>query len=415
MDLRELAFYFDFLKLIAPFLGSMVVQKAQSIIHKFTYRSSPDPLNVVVVGGSFAGSVIAQRLAHMLPSGYRVVLIEKNTHFNYLFSFPRNAVFTGREHHAFIPYDNIAAGAPEGVFHQICDEVTDVTDEDIITLDGLSVAYDYLVISTGAEQPAPARLHATSKDNAIGELRGFQQRITNADRIAVIGGGAVGIELATEIKARHPDKDVTLIHSGQQLLPRFGPKLHDHVLAALQSQGIEVLLGERPTFSSNAGQIVEETILAFANGETRKFDLVIPCIGQRPRSDLLKSYSPKSIAHNGEIKVKPTLQVDNLSSARQNIFAVGDVAQSGGVKQGRAAHMQAEIAVQNILRLIKTGSANKKYVPHWFENTLQLTLGKKSSVMYVQKGDYEFLKETKGAEEDVGVHKMRWHLNAKSA
>ncbi|KAF5667181.1 apoptosis-inducing factor [Fusarium heterosporum] len=413
MDLRELVFYFDFLKLIVPFVGSLVVQKAQSVVHKFTYRPSSKPLNVIVVGGSFAGSVVAQRLAHTLPSGYRVILIEKNTHFNYVFGFPRNAVFTGREHHAFIPYDNLAAGTPDGVFHQICDEVTDVTDEVVITLDGLSLAYEYLVISTGADQPTPARLHARSKDDAIEELRGFQDRITNADRIAVIGGGAVGIELATEAKARHPEKTITLIHSRQQLLPRFGPKLHGHVLAELQSQGIEVLLGERPAYPSDAGQAVQETVLTFANGETKTFDLVIPCIGQRPRSDLLKSYSPKSIADSGEIRVKPTLQVDNLSPNQQNVFAVGDVAQSGGVKQGRAGHMQAEIAVQNILQLIKGGSASKKYVPHWFENTLQLTLGKKLSIMYVQKGDYEFLKETKGADEDVGVQKMKWHLNTK--
>jgi hypothetical protein len=41
--------------------------------------------------------------------------------------------------------------------------------------------------------------------------------------------------------------------------------------------------------------------------------------------------------------------------------------------------MQVEVAVQNILSLIKDKSANEVYVPQYFENTLQLTLGTVSS------------------------------------
>lgn len=37
--------------------------------------------------------------------------------------------------------------------------------------------------------------------------------------------------------------------------------------------------------------------------------------------------------------------------------------------------IQVEVAVQNILSLIKDKSAKGVYVPHYFENTLQLTLG----------------------------------------
>lgn len=34
-----------------------------------------------------------------------------------------------------------------------------------------------------------------------------------AKNIAVIGGGAVGVELATDIKSYYPEKSVTLVHS----------------------------------------------------------------------------------------------------------------------------------------------------------------------------------------------------------
>ncbi|KAI7767482.1 hypothetical protein LZL87_010810 [Fusarium oxysporum] len=414
MSLPQLSFYFDFVRVIVSHLVGMAVHKGQSIIHKATYRLLPDSRVVVVVGGSFAGSLVAQRLAHTLPSGYRVILIEKHSHFNYAFSFPRNSVLSGREHNAFITYDNIAAGAPDGIFQRVCDEASDITETHVHTVGGVSLPYDYLVIATGAAQPPPARLNARIKEDAIEELRGFQQRVAKADKIAVIGAGAVGVELSTEIKEEYPNKKVTLIHSRQQLLPRFGQKLHDHVISALKSQDIEVRLGERPVFPSDAGQSGQETSLTFSNGENKTFDLVIPCTGLRPRSDILATYSPKSIASNGEILVKPTLQVQNLPSSRQNIFAVGDVAQSGGAKQARACMMQGEVAVQNILGLIKSNSATKEYQPQFFEGMLNLTLGTHTAVVYIQKGDFELVKATKGPDADLDVGKMRWQLNAKS-
>ncbi|RGP77708.1 hypothetical protein FLONG3_4167 [Fusarium longipes] len=413
MNLQDLDLYFEVLKAIVPFVARLMVQQGQAIVHRYTYHSTTNPRNIIIVGGSFAGALLAQQLIHRVPSGYRVILIERRSHFNYAFAFPRNAVFSGREHHAFVSYENLAKGAPEGIFQQMRDEVTDVTESHVNTASGISLTYDYLIIATGAEQPPPARLIAMNKQEGIQEFRGFQNRIEKAERVAVIGAGAVGVELVTEIREKYPDKKVTLIHSRQQLLPRFGPKLHERVLATLQKQNIEVLLGERPTYPSDAGQNVQETSITLANGETRTWDLVIPCIGLRPRSELLAEHSPKSIASSGEIIVGPTLQVENLPSSRGNIFAIGDVAQSGGPKQGRAAFMQGEVVTNNLLRLMKGGPAVDRYVPHFIENTLNLTLGKGSTLIWIRKGDYEWMMETRGADEDLNVGQTRRRLNAK--
>jgi NADH dehydrogenase FAD-containing subunit len=275
MNLNDLDIYFEIFKTVFSFIGKLTVQKGKAFIHRYTYRATPDPHNVIVVGGSFAGALLAQRLAHTLPSGYRVILVEMNSHFNYAFAFPRNAVFSGREHHTFVSYENLTKGAPEGIFRQYCDEVTDVTESHVNTASGTSLPYEYLIVATGAAQPPPARLLSRNKQDGIQEFRGYQQRIGKADRVAVIGGGAVGIELVTEIREKYPDKEVTLIHSRQQLLPRFGPKLHDRVMGTLRKQNIEVLLGERPLYPSDAGQHVQETNLTLADGKERTWDLVV--------------------------------------------------------------------------------------------------------------------------------------------
>ena len=49
--------------------------------------------------------VVARWLADAVPTGYRVVLVEKNSHFHFLFAFPRYSVVPGYERGAFIPYD----------------------------------------------------------------------------------------------------------------------------------------------------------------------------------------------------------------------------------------------------------------------------------------------------------------------
>jgi NADH dehydrogenase FAD-containing subunit len=83
--------------------------------------------------------------------------------------------------------------------------------------------------------------------------------------------------------------------------------------------------------------------------------------------------------------VRPTLQIgtptnqsigQDTSPSEECIFALGDVARTGGPKQGRSCLAQGEIVVKNILALIRGKPALNKYIPHPFESALQLTLGK---------------------------------------
>lgn len=277
MDMQKAKVYLQLYYIFAKFMAKQPIQRLLSLIHRYTYRSSPDSRAVVIVGGSFAGSHLAQRLAHTLPSGYRVVLVEKNSHMHYAFSFPRNAVFSGRETRALIPYDNLAAGAPDGIFQRIQDKALSVTESHVNLAGGSQLKYEYLILATGAAQPPPTRLQASTRREAIAELQGFQHRISKAERVAVVGGGAAGIELVTEIRAMHPDKKLSLVHSRVQLLPRFGPKLHSFVTNALRGMDIDVILAERPVLPDQAGKVVEETRVTLSTGETRIWDLVV-CI-----------------------------------------------------------------------------------------------------------------------------------------
>ena len=50
-----------------------------------------------------AGAHAARTLSQKLPRSWRVVCIDRNTHFNHVYALPRFAVVPGHEHKAFIP------------------------------------------------------------------------------------------------------------------------------------------------------------------------------------------------------------------------------------------------------------------------------------------------------------------------
>jgi NADH dehydrogenase FAD-containing subunit len=195
-------------------------------------------------------------------------MIEKNSHFHYLFAFPRFSVVSGYENQAFIPIDSIFRNAPKGIFRRVHDEVVKIKDDVVILASGDVIPYAYLVMATVTSQPQPAKLLATGKAEACQELKSSQTAIHKAASIAVVGGGAVGIEIVTDIKSKYPEKDVTWIHSRKKLLSQFGPELQDHVLKVTEKQQIKVILGERP-------QVLNDGELRFSDGQVQRYDHIV--------------------------------------------------------------------------------------------------------------------------------------------
>ncbi|KAF2160318.1 hypothetical protein M409DRAFT_70494 [Zasmidium cellare ATCC 36951] len=393
------------IKFITPYALSALLDQLRIVIHKHTYNPVDSPKNIIVVGGSFAGIQVAQRLANSVPTGYRVVLIERNSHFNYTFNFPRYTVLQGHERLAFIPYDHIAKSLPVGSLGHVRGSVADVKSDVVLLQSGEQIPYDFLVMATGCSQSPPAKLSATDRGEACQELRAYQQAIEAAGRVAVVGGGAVGVELVADVKSYYPDKQVTLIHSRNQLLPRFGPRLHTHVLGSLEKLGVEVLLDERPEMRHGQTENGEKgsTSLTLRDGSVVDYDIVIPCTRQTPHSSILSTLTPDAICTStSRILVHPTLQVSTKQKTATNIFALGDVAETGGPKMARAAFFQASVVQKNILSRIRGRKPSAVYKPQpTIEGSLKLTIGKTEVVTYCQpeKGAEILLTNNKGRDD----------------
>ncbi|KIH95059.1 amid-like NADH oxidoreductase [Sporothrix brasiliensis 5110] len=325
------------------------------------------PKNLVVVGGSYVGVNVAQQLAVALSDAFRVVLVEKNSHFNHLFAFPRFAATAKVDtKKAFIPYNPGTFAAAPGVHNNTVVQAkatgltrTAVELDRAVSLGAAgsepvrSIPYEYLVLVTGTQMVPPSAVPGTEKRDGVAYLQQHADRVAAAQRIVLVGGGAVGVQMATDIKELYPAKDVTLVHSRATVMNRFHTDLDAIVRARFAELGIHTKLGSRvvsPTVSTAARADGTPLEVVCQDGARLATDLVIVCTGQTPRSGLLAALSPSSIGASGFVRVRDTLQVHDATL--DNVFAIGDVADSGAPKAARPAAKQATVVVQNIQHLL---------------------------------------------------------------
>lgn len=89
--------------------------------------------------------------------------------------------------------------------------MSSLTPTQVRLASGKLIDYEYLAFATGTWQPPPSKASSTEKAEACAELKASQKRIQYANNIAVIGGGPVGIQIATDIASYFPEKKMNLV------------------------------------------------------------------------------------------------------------------------------------------------------------------------------------------------------------
>lgn len=283
-----------------------------------------------------------------------------------------------------IPYADIFADKKVNLIQA---EVTaiDVEYKKVATMGGKILDYDYLIVALGSQssnfgvlgvKEYAFRFKNLEDGLALNQkIEQFTKEVASGVRdipikIAVIGAGFTGIEVAAElaccvkkfakacnIKGRC-DRTI-LIEAAPKILPMISDKERTIILKRLTKLGVEVI----------EGVMVEEVRNAHVklkNGKTIDTDLAIWTAGIRPL-DILKSLPSTSLAGNGKIVVNSNLEVAGLS----NIFAVGDNVEFPDPKTGKPLPAFAYIAVdqgkvvaENIVRTLRSKNL-KNHDPFW--------------------------------------------------
>ncbi|KNC49708.1 uncharacterized protein AMSG_11926 [Thecamonas trahens ATCC 50062] len=227
----------------------------------------------------------------------------------------------------------------------------------------IKLGYDYLVIATGSRyadlMPLSERVLPCSRvDRVAAAARAIVAgRVTRA---MVIGGGIVGVELAAELAEAYPDFEVTLAHSGDQLMsssPSVPRAAAEYAERSLSLSGVRLALGHRITALPQAAPGAPHPLRLGAAGTDIEYesDMVFVATGLLPNTGFLSQPAAPGnaapLAHaldaKGFVTVTPALNLDSAP----HVFALGDVAALPGEKLAQCAELMADVVSANISRL----------------------------------------------------------------
>jgi 3-phenylpropionate/trans-cinnamate dioxygenase ferredoxin reductase subunit len=188
-----------------------------------------------------------------------------------------------------------------------------------ITLDdGRQLAYDQLLLSTGAEPrrlPVPGgELEGVHYLRTMADSDALRARLDTGGHVAVIGAGWIGSEFAAS--ARQRGLEVTLIDP--LVLPNeriFGSEIGTFLRDVHAQHGVKLILGDGVDALEGARALER---IRTTSGQVIDCDFAVVGIGVHPRTDL-------AVAAGAEIENGITVN-QQLRTTVPGIFAAGDVA-----------------------------------------------------------------------------------------
>ncbi|KAM3458464.1 hypothetical protein NHJ6243_007396, partial [Beauveria neobassiana] len=314
--------------------AAAAAQPSTDLQHRMSSVSStPAPVRIFIAGGSYAGLSAAMNLLD-LSSGasprqatepyphvpgfekldIEITLADERDGWYHLIGSPLALADNEYAKKAWIKYADIPSMQVPNL-KVVIGSVTavDCVSKTVTTLDAVTKvatehAYDFFVAATGLRRVWPTVPQSLSRKQYLVEAGEHVHAVSNAQHgVVVVGGGAVGIEMAGELKVVHPGIDVTLVHSRDKLLSSEGlsDECKDTTLALLREAGVKVLLNHRLSKSSRVETTDGSTKydVEFTNGHKMTASEIIMAVSQ-PTSTA--TYMPTTaLDENQLVKINP--------------------------------------------------------------------------------------------------------------
>jgi NADPH-dependent 2,4-dienoyl-CoA reductase/sulfur reductase-like enzyme/nitrite reductase/ring-hydroxylating ferredoxin subunit len=304
------------------------------------------PERIVIVGGGAAGFAAAQRLRDEQYRGSIVMLSDDdvapvdrpNLSKDYL---------AGKAPEDWVPLRPDDFYSKSGIELRLKTSVTgiDARSREVALADGSTIAFDRLLLATGAE---PVRLSIPGADQSnvftlrtLADCRAIIEQAKSARRAVVLGASFIGLEVAASLRAR--DIEVHVVAPDKRPMERvLGPQMGDFVRSLHEEHGVVFHLEDKPG-------AIEGNQVRLNSGGTLEADLVVAGIGVRPRTEL---------AQKAGLSLDRGVTVSgHLEASAPGIFAAGDIARwpdphSGAmirVEHWVVAERQGQTAALNML------------------------------------------------------------------
>jgi NADH dehydrogenase len=347
---------------------------------------------IVVVGGGAGGLELVRRLGSKLgQEAFDVILVDRNRthiwkpllHEVATGALDANLDEVGYGRHANRWGYRFFFGALVAIDREARQVVVaPILDENGAELIGRHrIRYDYLVIAVGSvsndfgtpgvlqhclfledrDQADRFRLKLLNHCLRVSRALAADPEAQAYVDIAIVGGGATGVELAAELynaasALKHYGLEVfderrlrvTLIEAGPRILPALPEKLAEGAKQELEALGVRVLEGTAVTE-------VMAGAMRTAGGEEIRADMLVWAAGVRG-PELLQRMDGLETTRNNQLVVLPTLQ----TTRDPRIFAIGDCcyfkaegADRPVPPRAQTAHQMGATALANILALIR--------------------------------------------------------------
>ncbi|SDX67390.1 FAD-dependent oxidoreductase [Halobellus clavatus] len=219
------------------------------------------------------------------------------------------------------PYNDllIATGA-----RAVDDPIEGSSLDRVFTLHGLDHAAAIRAFLTPPEEFAVADLGGG--DALAADVVERYGAMSPPERVAVVGAGYVGVEMAEAFDAW--DVDVHLFQRSERPVPGFGDAVGDAVIAALDDAGVTTHLGEEVVRLRGGAGAVDTVVCD--SGSTLDVDAVLVGIGIRPNVALIED-TPIERGGSGAIATDAFGR-----TSVDDVYAAGDVAEMPHTVTGEA-------------------------------------------------------------------------------
>jgi 3-phenylpropionate/trans-cinnamate dioxygenase ferredoxin reductase subunit len=273
---------------------------------------------LVVVGGGLAGAKAAEAAT---GTGWDVVVVGDERHAPYERPPLSKEVLRGEKEsepvHPEPAYDLLTGTAVAAL---------DPLQRRVTLADGKELSYDAAVVATGT---SPRRLGLPGAERVrylrtVDDARALREAAASATRVAVIGAGWIGSEVAASL--RHGGTEVVLVDPMPAPLFRVLGEQVGGVFARLHERhGVALRLG------SGVSEVTGEGVV-LADGTVERADLVVAGIGVVPNV---------SVAEAAGLDVNDGIVTDEfLRTSAPGVWAAGDVASAWHPRYGE--HVRVE-------------------------------------------------------------------------